>query len=64
MTSATLIATKTAMAGHAAGLVGTLIPTAVPSDGLLSLAGIDLSREAWPKPIVSLAMVLMLLYSV
>ncbi len=33
------------MAGHAAGLVGSVIPTFIMSDGLLSLAGIDLGGE-------------------
>ena len=33
------------MAGGAAGLVGTVIPTLVMRNGLLSLAGIDLGGE-------------------
>ncbi len=39
------IAMKWAMAGRAAGLVGTYISTAVPSNGVLSVAGIHLGRE-------------------
>ena len=42
---ATPIATKRAMAAHAAGLVGPFIPTCIMTNGLLSLAGIYLGGE-------------------
>ncbi len=41
----TPVAAKGAAAGHAAGLVGTVIPTLVLRDGLLSLAGIYAGGE-------------------
>jgi len=43
--STTPVATKGAATGRAAGLVGTVIPTLVLRDGLLSLAGIYLGGE-------------------
>ena len=43
--STTPLATKGAAAGRAARLVGTVIPTLVMRDGLLSLAGIYLGGE-------------------
>ncbi len=45
MRPATPIATKLAMTGCAARLVGPLIPTFVSANSLLSLAGINLGGE-------------------